>query len=123
MLSRYGLVRLFKLLHASIELSFDPLELVGQQILLQRRIPLLLFQLFVLNRQCLVRAAELLRLVALGGQVLLKLADLVSDFFLVLCLEAWQRRLTEAWLAQVHYHGRYERRVRRHFPGILMKLT
>jgi hypothetical protein len=54
---------------------------------------------------------------------LLKLASLVGDFFLALCLEALQCRVTDAWLAQVNYHGRYERRARKHFPATLMKLS
>jgi hypothetical protein len=54
---------------------------------------------------------------------LLKLASLVGDFFLVLCLEALPGRVSEAWGRQVDYHGRYERRARKSFPEILMQLA
>lgn len=54
---------------------------------------------------------------------LLKLAALVGDFFLVLCLEAWGCRVTKAWWKQVAYHGRYERRTRKSFSEIFMKLS
>jgi hypothetical protein len=51
---------------------------------------------------------------------LLQMAALVGDFFLQLCLEAWQIRITEALLFQLEYHGRYERRARKHFVQKLM---
>lgn len=54
---------------------------------------------------------------------LLKLAALVADFFLILCLEASHRRISDAWLLQLHYHGRYEHRTRKHFMETLMKLS
>jgi hypothetical protein len=54
---------------------------------------------------------------------LLKMAALVGDFFLQLCLEAWQIRITEALLFQLEYHGRYERRARKNFVEKLMKLS
>lgn len=54
---------------------------------------------------------------------LLQVAGLLGDFFLSLCMEAWRCRVTDAWLAQVHYHGRYERRTRPHYPRTLMKLS
>lgn len=54
---------------------------------------------------------------------LLKLAGLVADFFLVLCLEAWGCRISAGWWRQVDYHGRYERRRRKHFVETFMKLS
>jgi hypothetical protein len=54
---------------------------------------------------------------------LLKLAGLVGEFFLILCLEAWQCPISHAWLAQLFYHGRYESRPRTHFVRSLMKLS
>jgi hypothetical protein len=54
---------------------------------------------------------------------LLKLAGLVGEFFLILCLEAWQCPIAHVWLWQLHYHGRYERRTRKHFVETLMKLS
>lgn len=54
---------------------------------------------------------------------LLKLAGLLGDFFLILWLEALQRPVTDAWLAQLKYHGRYERRTRKHFVETLMNLS
>jgi hypothetical protein len=54
---------------------------------------------------------------------LLKTAALLGDFFLLLCLEAWQIRITEACLLQVDYHGRYERRTRKNFVEKFMKLS
>jgi hypothetical protein len=47
---------------------------------------------------------------------LLKIASLVGDFFLVLCLEAWGVRITPAWLKQLFYHTRYENHRRKSFP-------
>jgi hypothetical protein len=54
---------------------------------------------------------------------LLKLAGLVADFFLILCLEAAQRKVSDAWLLQLNYHGRYELRSRKHFVETLMNLS
>lgn len=54
---------------------------------------------------------------------LLKLAGLVSDFFLILCLEASPRRISDAWLRQLNYHGRYEHRARKHFMETFMILS
>jgi hypothetical protein len=54
---------------------------------------------------------------------LLKIAGLIGDFFLSLCLQSWQPRLEEALLLQLDYHGRYERRTRQNFLEILMKLA
>lgn len=54
---------------------------------------------------------------------LLKIAGLIGDFFLSLCLQAWQPRLAEALLLQLNYHGRYERRARQNFVQNLMKLS
>lgn len=52
-----------------------------------------------------------------------KIAGRIGDFFLGLCLQAWQPRLEEALLLQLDYHGRDERRTRQNFLGILMKLA
>ena len=46
---------------------------------------------------------------------LLKVAALLGDYFLVLCLEAWGLIVTSAWLLQLLYHTRYETRRRRSF--------
>lgn len=54
---------------------------------------------------------------------LLKMAAVLGDFFLLLCLEAWDIRVTEALLMQLNYHGRYERRARHNFVEKLMKLS
>lgn len=56
-------------------------------------------------------------------QSLLQWAGLIGDFFLVLCLEAWRRPLHESFLRQLDYHGRYERRRRKHFGETLMNLS
>lgn len=56
-------------------------------------------------------------------QSLLQWAGLISDFFLVLCLEAWRRPLQESFLRQLNYHGRYERRRRKHFGDTLINLS
>jgi len=52
---------------------------------------------------------------------LLKTAALLGDFFLPLCLEAWQIKVTDALALQLDYHGRYERRARLNFVQRLMK--
>ncbi len=54
---------------------------------------------------------------------LLKLAGLLGDFVLILCLEAWQGSITTAWLRPLQYHGRYERRARQHFVEKLNQLS
>jgi hypothetical protein len=54
---------------------------------------------------------------------LLKMAAILGDFFLLLCLEAWHIRITEALMLQIDYHGRYERRTRQNFVEKLMKLS
>lgn len=54
---------------------------------------------------------------------LLKLAGLVADFYLILCLEASHRKVSDAWLDQLHYHGRYESRSRKHFMKTFMNLS
>lgn len=46
---------------------------------------------------------------------LLKVAALLGDYFLALCLEAWGLSITSAWLQQLRYHTRYESRRRRSF--------
>lgn len=54
---------------------------------------------------------------------LLKTAALLGDFFLQLCLEAWNIRISEALLLQLDYHGRYDRRKRQNFVDSLMNLS
>lgn len=56
-------------------------------------------------------------------QSLLQWAGLIGDFFLVLCLEAWRRPLHASFVSQLDYHGRYERRRRKHFGEMLMILS
>lgn len=55
-------------------------------------------------------------------QSLLQWAGLIGDFFLVLGLEAWGRPLHDSFFRQLEYHGRYERRRRKHFGQTLMHL-
>jgi hypothetical protein len=57
---------------------------------------------------------------ALRRQGQLDCPVLVGDFFLQLCLEAWQIRIPEALLFQLEYPGRYERRARKNFVQKLM---
>jgi len=45
----------------------------------------------------------------------LKVAWLLADFVLLLFMEAWGKRVGHAWIMQVAYHGRYERRRRANF--------
>jgi hypothetical protein len=52
-----------------------------------------------------------------------KLAALLSDYFLLLCLEAWGISITGALIAQLEYHGRYDRRKRHNFVQKLMNLS
>ena len=54
---------------------------------------------------------------------LLKIAALIGDFFLPLCLEVWNIKLAHAFMIQVDYHGRYDRRERQNFIEKLMKLA
>lgn len=54
---------------------------------------------------------------------LLRLASLIGDYFLVLCLEEWGVPFRESFLRQLDYHGRYELRARSHFMKTLMKLS
>ena len=54
---------------------------------------------------------------------LLRIAALVGDFFLILCLEAWNLKLTDALLLQFDYHGRYDRRARQNYPQLLAELS
>ena len=56
-------------------------------------------------------------------QSLLKVAALLGDFFLVLCLEAWNVRITAAWLKQLLYHARYEHRRRTPFAHLFTILS
>jgi hypothetical protein len=54
---------------------------------------------------------------------LLRMASLIGDFFLVLCMEVWGLRLRESLWEQLDYPGRYERRTRSYFVKTLMKLS
>jgi hypothetical protein len=54
---------------------------------------------------------------------LLKVAALLGQYFLPLCLEAWNIKMTDALLMQIDYHGRYESRVRENFVENLVKLS
>lgn len=54
---------------------------------------------------------------------LLKTAALLGDFFLVLCFQAWNIRLTDTLEIQLDYHGRYDKRTRENFVRKLMKLS
>lgn len=54
---------------------------------------------------------------------ILKIAALLGDFFLVLCFEAWNIKLSEALAVQLDYHGRYDRRSRHNFVQTLAKLA
>ena len=54
---------------------------------------------------------------------LLKVAALVGDYLLVLCLEAWGPDLRRSWILQLRSHTAYERRTRIAFPEKLMKLS
>ncbi len=56
-------------------------------------------------------------------QSLLQWAGLIGDFFLVLALAAWGLSFQESFLRQLYYHGRYERRRRKHFVETLMNLS
>lgn len=52
-----------------------------------------------------------------------KIAALLSEYILILCLEAWNIRLTEAFMEQLTHHGRYERRTRRNTAQKLISLS
>lgn len=54
---------------------------------------------------------------------LLKIAARMGEFFLLLCLEAWNIRVSKAIMMQIDYHGRYDRRDRKNFVEKLMKLS
>jgi hypothetical protein len=54
---------------------------------------------------------------------ILKVAALLGDFFLVLCFQAWNIKLSEALAVQLDYHGRYDRRSRQNFVETLTKLS
>ena len=54
---------------------------------------------------------------------LLKVAALVGDYVLVLCLQAWGKDIRRSWIGQLRYHTGYERRTRTPFPEKLMKLS
>lgn len=58
-----------------------------------------------------------------SAQSLLKVSALLGDFFLVLCLEAWNVRITAAWLRQLLYHARYEHRRRKPFTHLFTILS
>ena len=54
---------------------------------------------------------------------LLKTAALLGDFFMILCFQAWNIRLSDGLWVQLDYHGRYDRRTRENFVGKLMNLS
>ncbi len=54
---------------------------------------------------------------------LLKIAALMGQFILLLCLEAWKIKTTDAVLLQFDYHGRYDSRGRKNFVEKLRELS
>jgi hypothetical protein len=58
-----------------------------------------------------------------SSRSLLKAAALLGDFFLVLYLEARNVQITAAWLKQLLYHARYERRRRVPFTHLFKILS
>ena len=58
-----------------------------------------------------------------SSRSLLKAAALLGDFFLVLYLEARNVHITAAWLKQLLYHARYERRRRTPFTHLFTILS
>lgn len=54
---------------------------------------------------------------------ILKLAALLGEFFLVLCFQAWNIKLSKTLAVQLDYHGRYDRRNRANFLETLAKLS
>jgi hypothetical protein len=52
-----------------------------------------------------------------------KIAALFSEYILILCLEAWNIRLTDVFMEQLTHHARYERRTRRNSVQKLMSLS
>jgi len=52
-----------------------------------------------------------------------KLAALLSDYFLLLCLEAWGISITGVLIDQFDYHGRYDRRKRSNSVQKFLKLS
>jgi hypothetical protein len=54
---------------------------------------------------------------------LFKIAALLGDFFLPLCLEAWNIRRRNTLIEQFDYHGRYDRRSRENSTEKLMNLS
>lgn len=54
---------------------------------------------------------------------LLKVAALVGDYVLVLCLQAWGKDIRRSWIWQLRCHTSYEPRPRISFPEKLMKLS
>lgn len=52
-----------------------------------------------------------------------KIAALLGDFFLPLCLEAWGISLKGILMEQLDYHGRYDRRSRKNSVQQFMKLS
>ncbi len=53
---------------------------------------------------------------------MLKVAAMLGELFLVLCLEAWKLPVTSAFILQLSYHTRYERRTRLSFEQKLTNL-
>jgi Transposase DDE domain len=54
---------------------------------------------------------------------LIKIAALLGQYFLPLCLEAWNIRMTNALWIQIDYHGRYDLRQRGNFVEDFSKLS
>jgi hypothetical protein len=52
-----------------------------------------------------------------------KIAALLGDFFLPLCLEAWGISLKGILMEQLDYHGRYDRGSRKNSVQQFMKLS
>ena len=54
---------------------------------------------------------------------LLKIADLMGQYFLLVCLQAWKVKIADALTTQFDYHGRYDPRARENFVEKLMLLS
>lgn len=60
-----------------------------------------------------------------GDQIssMLKVAATLGDFFLPLCFETWNIRVTDALSMQLEYHCNYDKRSRRNYVQNLLELT
>jgi hypothetical protein len=52
-----------------------------------------------------------------------KVASLLRDYFLALCIDAWNINVSKALLIQLHYHCRYEKRSRQNYVQKLLSLS